>query len=130
MVSSSLTKSSDTYVIGCHKDITIARQGGLDFHIIEIIDDISNVYLSNFSIIASMSKYAISIGYLEKIVNCENCIIDNIKCIGGLGCRFYTNNLILNNLTITEGSRIASTKYGLECKWTNFNIKNCAVNKH
>ena len=130
MVSSPLTISSDTYVIGCHKDITIARQGGRDFHIIEITDDISNIYLSNFSIIAPMSRYAISIGNLEKIVNCENCIIDNIKCIGGLGCSFYANNLILNNLTIIDGSRMVSAKYGLECKGTNFNIKNCTVNSH
>lgn len=130
MISSPLTISSDTYVIGCHKDITIARQGGLDFHIIEITDDISNIYLSNFSIMAPMSRYAISIGNLEKTVNCENCIIDNVKCIGGLGCSFYANNLILNNLTIINGSRMVSAKYGLDCKGTNFNIKNCTVNNH
>lgn len=129
-ISSSLIIPSDTYLIGCHKDITITKTGGRDYHIIEIIDDISNVYLSNFSIRASMSKYAISIGNLEKTVNCENCIIDNIKCIDGLGCSFYANNLILNNLTITDGSRMISAKYGLECNGTNFNIKNCTINNH
>lgn len=130
-ISSPLTIPSDTCLIGCHKDIMITTTGGSSFNIIEITDNISNVYLSNFSIKAPTSnKYTISIGQLEKIVNCENCIIENIKCINGIGCRFYVNNLILNNLTITDGSRIVSTQYGLECKGTNFNIKNCTVNNH
>lgn len=129
-ISYSLTIPSNTCIIGCHKDITITRTGGRNFNIIEIRDDISNVYLSNFSIRAQTSNCAISIGNSEKIINCENCIIDNVKCIDGLGCSFYADNLILNDLTIIDGSRIYSTQYGLECKGANFNIKNCTVNNH
>ena len=129
-ISSALTIPSDTHIIGSRKDITLSFNPASSPNIIEITDDISNVYLSNFSIKASVTNYTISIGNLEKIVNCENCIIENIKCINGAGCRFYANNLILNNLTITDGNRMALTKYGLECKGTNFNIKNCTVNDH
>ena len=129
-ISSALTIPSGTHIIGSRKDITLLFNPVSSPNIIEITDDISNVYLSNFSIKASVTNYTISIGNLEKIVNCENCIIENIKCINGAGCRFYANNLILNNLTITDGNRMALTKYGLECKGTNFNIKNCTVNNH
>lgn len=129
-ISSALTIPSDTHIIGSHKDITLSFNPASSPNIIEITDDISNVYLSNFSIKASVTNYTISIGNLEKIVNCENCIIENIKCINGVGCRFYANNLTLNNLTITDGTRMALTKYGLDCKGTNFNIKNCTVNDH
>ena len=129
-ISSSLSIFSDTHIIGKSKDITLSFNDIHGVNTLQITDDISNIYLSNFSIKATRGNYAISIGGSRTTINCENCILDNIKCINGIGCKFYANNLILNNLTITGGEQTISTKYGLECKGTNFNIKNCTVDKH
>ena len=129
-ISSPLSIFSDTHIIGKSKDITLSFNDIHSVNTLQITDDISNIYLSNFSIKATRGNYAISIGGSRTTINCENCILDNIKCINGIGCKFYANNLILNNLTITGGEQTISTKYGLECKGTNFNIKNCTVDKH
>lgn len=129
-ISSPLSIFSDTHIIGKSKDITLSFNDIHNVNTLQITDDISNIYLSNFSIKAARGNYAISIGGSGTTINCENCILDNIKCINGIGCKFYANNLILNNLTIIGGEQAISTKYGLECKGTNFNIKNCTVDKH
>ena len=96
--------------MGINKDITITQdpQNVSGKACITQSQDIgygvslSNVYLANFKIISnSAQRFAIYFrSSYGEIIDCKNCVIENVECNSVRGCAFYANNITLKNLII------------------------------
>lgn len=138
-ITSSIIINSNTSLIGINKDITITQdpQNVSGNACITQSQDIkygislSNVYLANFKITSnSTQRFAIYFGgSYDEIIDCKNCVIENVECNSVRGCTFYANNITLKNLKMQMGYTTGKS-YGFICSGSNFNIYDCEVLKH